>query len=55
MSHPTGKIEILGEWDGRMMFKYHEARDKNNLGTMFLKALPDDACWLDGPERQCQS
>lgn len=55
MSHPTGKIEILGEWDGRMMFKYHEARDKKDLGTMFLKALPDDACWLDGPERQCQS
>lgn len=47
MSHPTGKIEILGEAeDGRMLFKYHEAKDQSNCGKLMTLELPRDAGWL---------
>ena len=54
MSHETGKIEILGCMDdaadegsaASMLFKYHQARDRSNLGKLFTVALPADACWL---------
>lgn len=48
MSHVSGKIEILGRLDdGRMLFKYHQAKDPANAGRMFAKAIPEEACWLD--------
>lgn len=54
MSHETGKIEILGCMDdaadegsvASMLFKYHQARDRSNLGKLFTVALQADACWL---------
>jgi L-lysine 2,3-aminomutase len=54
MSHETSKIEILGCMDdaadegsaASMLFKYHQARDRSNLGKLFTVALPADACWL---------
>ena len=59
MSHETGKIEILGcmndaasegavgvDASADMLFKYHQARDRSNLGKVFTRALPADACWL---------
>ncbi|MEG0376117.1 MAG: KamA family radical SAM protein [Raoultibacter sp.] len=48
MSHVTGKIEILGEMpDGTMAFKYHEAKDRSNLGRIFTREINDNQAWLD--------
>ena len=47
MSHPTGKIEILGKTgDGKVVFKYHQAKEKRNAGRLFVAALSDADCWL---------
>lgn len=48
MSHVTGKIEVLGETsDGSMAFKYHEAKDRSDLGRLFVRDIADDQAWLD--------
>ena len=47
MSHVTGKLEILGIMDGEIYFKYHEAKDRENLGVMFKCQVDEDAGWLD--------
>jgi KamA family protein len=47
MSHKTGKIEILGIMDDEIYFKYHEAKDKKNLGVMFKRPVDEKAGWLD--------
>jgi lysine 2,3-aminomutase len=47
MSHVTGKIEILGIMDGEIYFKYHEAKDRKNLGVMFKRRVDEKAGWLD--------
>lgn len=48
MSHVTGKIEILGEMpDGSMAFKYHEAKDRDNLGRVFTYEVADDQAWFE--------
>ncbi len=47
MSHPTGKIEIIGKApDGSMVFKYHQAKDPADHARLFMKKLPEGACWL---------
>ena len=47
MSHVTGKIEILGIMQGEIYFKYHEAKDRENLGAMFKCKVDENAGWLD--------
>ena len=47
MSHVTGKIEILGILDGEVYFKYHEAKNRENLGVMFKRQVDEEAGWLD--------
>jgi len=47
MSHKTGKIEIIGAMDGEIYFKYHEAKDRENLGIMFKRYADEEAGWLD--------
>ncbi len=47
MSHVTGKLEILGIMDDEIYFKYHEAKDRKNLGVMFKCHADEDAGWLD--------
>jgi lysine 2,3-aminomutase len=47
MSHKTGKIEILGIMKGKIYFKYHEAKDRKNLGVMFKRRVDEKAGWLD--------
>ena len=47
MSHITGKIEILGIMNGDVYFKYHEAKDRKNLGVMFKRRVDENAGWLD--------
>jgi lysine 2,3-aminomutase len=48
MSHPTGKVEILGIQKGRFLFKYHQAKDPKIVGTLFSKQVNRTATWLDG-------
>lgn len=51
MSHVTGKIEILGELpDGRMAFKYHEAKDRADLGRIFVKEVGEGQAWFADDE-----
>ncbi len=47
MSHVTGKLEILGIMNGEIYFKYHEAKDRENLGVMFKCHVDEEAGWLD--------
>ena len=46
MSHPSGKIEIVGRLDDRLVFRYHEARDPKDQGRVFLRHLTGE-CWLE--------
>lgn len=47
MSHPTGKIEILGKIsDGRMLFKYHQAKYDEDQSRLFAENIEDSQCWL---------
>jgi lysine 2,3-aminomutase len=47
MSHKTGKIEILGIMNSEIYFKYHEAKNRQNLGVMFKRQANEKAGWLD--------
>lgn len=48
LSHRSGKIEILGELDdGRMLFKYHQAKDQKNAGRIFSLPVNERDCWID--------
>lgn len=47
MSHPTGKIEILGPANGRdMLFKYHQAKSAEDQGRIFSQAVSAEQGWL---------
>lgn len=46
MSHPTGKIEILGRVAHGMLFKYHQAKDEADNARIFVKELAEDQSWL---------
>jgi lysine 2,3-aminomutase len=47
MSHVTGKLEILGIMHGDIYFKYHEAKNRENLGVMYKCQVDEEAGWLD--------
>jgi lysine 2,3-aminomutase len=47
MSHKTGKIEILGIMHDEMYFKYHQAKDRENLGRMFKLKIDEKTGWLE--------
>ncbi len=47
MSHKTGKIEILGIVDNEIYFKYHQAKERKNLGKIFKRKADRKASWLD--------
>jgi hypothetical protein len=40
-------LEILGIMHGEIYFKYHEAKDRENLGVMFKCQVDEEAGWLD--------
>ena len=47
LSHPTGKIEILGKTAGdEMLFKYHQAKYDRDQSRIFTQEIRDDQCWL---------
>ena len=47
MSHKTGKIEIVGILKNKIYFKYHQAKNPNNIGKFFERELNKEAGWLD--------
>lgn len=48
LSNWKGKVEILGEdEDGSMLFKYHQAKDRESIGKLFRKRLGDGDCWIE--------
>ena len=47
MSHKTGKVEIIGIINGEIYFKYHEAKNRENLSVMFKRRVDEKAGWLD--------
>ena len=47
MSHPHGKIEILGALPGgEMAFKFHQAKYERDNGRIFSMSLRDNQGWL---------
>jgi L-lysine 2,3-aminomutase len=47
LSHPTGKIEIVGKLDdSHMVFKYHQFKSTENAGRIFIRKLSPDDAWL---------
>ena len=53
MSHPRGKIEIIGRLpgSGEMIFKFHQAKDPAELARIFTVPLDGHETWLDGELR----
>lgn len=48
MSTPKGKLEILGQLDdGRMLFKFHQAKDAENNARLFARTLNKNQCWIE--------
>ena len=47
MSHPTGKVEILGMHNGQFFFKYHQAKNPNMIGVVFSRRADKTSTWLD--------
>ena len=47
MSHPTGKIEILGISDEKFLFRYHQAKNAEDIGTIFSRPVDKTSTWLD--------
>ncbi len=46
MSHETGKIEILGKMQNKMLFKYHQSKYAENHGRLFSVSLEPNQAWL---------
>lgn len=47
MSHPRGKIEIFGEYEGKIIFKFHENKFEEDSGKIFFRDVDKEARWLD--------
>lgn len=46
MSHPRGKIEILGTSGDNVIFKFHQAKYREDDGRMFAVELDENIGWL---------
>ena len=43
-----GKVEILGKLeDGKMLFKFHQAKEEKDSARIFTKELEPGQCWLE--------
>ncbi len=48
MSHPLGKIEIIGELpSGEAVFKFHQSKNPEDSARIFTRKLGDGDCWFD--------
>lgn len=53
MSHRTGKVEVVGKMDNKIVFRYHRAPDPHDCGRVMIFDSDPTASWLDdymGPE-----
>lgn len=49
MSHPRGKIEIIGGLPGgETVFKFHQSKDDADIARVFTRKLSPGDTWLDG-------
>jgi len=47
MSHPTGKIEIIGQiGEDEVLFKYHQAKHPKDNGKILTVKVTDEQAWL---------
>lgn len=47
LSSTSGKIEIVGKTDdGKMVFKYHQAKYEKDRGRIFIEDIDDDQTWI---------
>jgi len=47
MSHPRGKIEIVGIHGNQMIFRFHQAKDDSDHDKVFIREVDEHAQWLD--------
>jgi len=47
MSHRTGKIEVVGKMDGKIVFRYHRAPNPLDCGRVMIFDSDPKAAWLD--------
>jgi KamA family protein len=47
MSHPKGKIEIIGRYNDEMIFKFHQSKDPCNHDQIFVRTVNSEHQWLD--------
>ena len=47
MSHATGKIEIVGQYEGKTYFRYFRSADSNMTGKLMVFNSNPEAYWLD--------
>ncbi|MDD6211990.1 MAG: KamA family radical SAM protein [Clostridiales bacterium] len=54
LSHPEGKIEILGmDEDGYTLFKFHQSKLPENQCRIFRRKLTEEDTWLDDSLNGC--
>jgi lysine 2,3-aminomutase len=47
MSHRTGKVEVVGKMDGKVVFRYHRAPNPLDCGRVMIFDSDPTAGWLD--------
>jgi KamA family protein len=47
MSHRTGKVEVVGKMDNKIVFRYHRAPDPLDCGRVMIFDSDPKAGWLD--------
>ncbi|MPW26924.1 KamA family radical SAM protein [Alkalibaculum sp. M08DMB] len=47
LSHPRGKIEILGKEENKVFFKFHQSKDLSDANKIFSVDVLDKHSWLD--------
>lgn len=47
MSHTRGKIEIVGEHEGKILFKFHQSKYPEDANKIFLRDVTANGKWLN--------
>jgi KamA family protein len=47
MSHPRGKIELVGVHDTQLIFRFHQAKNISDHDMIFMREIDEHAKWLD--------
>ena len=46
LSHPKGKIEIIGRVGSELLFKFHQAKNSEDEARIFTRPVKEDECWF---------